>query len=147
MTNQGDSIRKSRRGANHAWVAVAVVAALLALGAGGYSLWSISNSQSQLDALQAEIQRLESDLSEARSQLEESSQMADDALSAAQNTARDLDDVAGDVERTRTWVGDLAHCLVLEAEAVGYSYWLTSTGPFLGNQGTSVFDDQMSHCE
>ena len=88
---------------------------------------------------------------------------ADELLGAAQTIAsasRDIRDIQNDLSdtqdellETRVWVGDLAHCLIYEADLGRYDYWeATRTGTVLGSGnrgewGTAFGGEaQVSHC-
>ena len=63
-----------------------------------------------------------------------------------------LEDGGEIVQETRRWVGDLAHCLIYEADLRGYTFsYADGFGGFFGNRGewdtSFVGEDQMSHCE
>ena len=69
------------------------------------------------------------------------------AATASASASAAVGDVESDLDELRDWVGDLAHCLVLEAQGGSYSYWETGSS-FLGNRGTGdFFVDEMSHCQ
>lgn len=64
----------------------------------------------------------------------------------------DLDATQGELEETRLWLGDIAHCMVYEADLGRYDFWeATPQGSPFGNRGEWQsgldLEPQMSHCD
>ena len=99
---------------------------------------------------EAATSRLEAAMSSATNQL--AGTISSSVNRALTNLGGEIETVADELQETRRWVGDLAHCLIYEADLRGYTFsYADGFGGFFGNRGewdtSFVGEDQMSHCE